>query len=384
MKASLFCTTRYDGPTPASEWPVPGSYCDPRYAVESMRTTLARFKLGDEVGFDWVTVAEHHFAPFSMTPNPCVMAAALVNVVKRAKIAILGPIIPIVDPIRVAEEIAMIDVLTGGRTIVGLMRGSPNEYVTYNSNPSESRGRFEEALGLICKAWSELEPFGWLGKFYEYRTVSIWPRPVQRPYPPIYISASSPESGEFAARNRLGAAFAFTTLSIAGPAAKHFMSQCRTYGWEPDSSDIIYRLAMHVADTDAEAIDDIINGAKKLSDSYSDSKTQVSPNSLHNVAIEQAVAEAGYFGRDRETQQARLRSRGDLDRILSRREAADRIQKGQLLAGSPDTVIEQIRRIRDEIGAGILDLVILPHLGEKAFKAIELFGTKVLPQIREL
>jgi alkanesulfonate monooxygenase SsuD/methylene tetrahydromethanopterin reductase-like flavin-dependent oxidoreductase (luciferase family) len=331
-----------------------------------MQRTLEQFQVGDELGFDWVTVAEHHFAPFSMTPNPMVMAAALVGVVKKAKIAVLGPDIPIVDPVRVAEELAMVDTLTGGRVIAGLMRGSANEYVTYNVNPAESRERFEEALQLIRMAWTEVQPFGWQGRYYEYRSICIWPRPAQQPHPPIYMSTASPEAGEFAARHRLGAGFAFTTLQIATKAAQHYREQCRKHGWEPTPEHVIYRLAMHVADTDEQAIEEMRSAGGGL------------PSlglSFRNRAVEQAVASSGYYGRDIETQRARLQSRG---------EVLERIEKGQILVGGPETVLKQIKRIRDELGAGILDLAVASQLGDKTLSAIELFGTKVLPRMHEL
>ena len=105
--------------------------------------------MADQLGFDWVSVAEHHYAPFSLTPNPMIMAGALTQRVKRAKIALLGASIPINNPIRVAEEFAMLDTITGGRVIAGMLRGTPNEYVTYNINPAESRARFDEALKLV-------------------------------------------------------------------------------------------------------------------------------------------------------------------------------------------------------------------------------------------
>lgn len=366
MKASLFCTTRYDGPASHAVWPEPADIYSSEWAERSMRRTIDQFRLGDEVGFDWVTTAEHHFAPFSMTPNPMVMAASLTNVVKRAKVAVLGPDIPIVDPVRVAEEMAMIDTMTGGRVIAGLMRGSVNEYVTYNVNPAESRERFEEALQLIRMCWTETQPFGWQGRFYEYRTICIWPRPVQKPHPPIYISAASPESGEFAARNRLGVGFAFTTVQQAGRAAQHYREQCRVNGWESTPDNVIYRLAMHVAPTDDEALEDMRVAAAVL------------PSvglSMRNPAIEQAAAKAGYYGRDIEGQRARLQSRGAL---------MDRIERGQIIVGSPETVLEQIVRIRDILGAGILDLVVASQLGDKTIRSIEMFGTKILPRMHEL
>ena len=318
------------------------------------------------MGFDWVTVAEHHFAPFSMTPNPMVMAASLVNVVKRAKIAILGPDIPILDPVRVAEEMAMVDTMSGGRVIAGLMRGSANEYVTYNVNPSESRGRFEESLQLIRKAWTEPQPFGWQGRYYEYRSICIWPRPVQQPHPPIFMSTASPEAGEFAAKHRLGAGFAFTTLQIATKAAQYYREQCRLQGWDPGPEDIVYRLGMHIAETDEEAMEDLAKAG---------GGQPAVGLSMRNKAVEKAVAGSGYYGRDIETQRARLMSRGEL---------FGRIEKGQVIVGTPETAIKQIKRIRDELGAGILDLSLGAQMGDKTLRSIELFGSKVLPRMHEL
>jgi alkanesulfonate monooxygenase SsuD/methylene tetrahydromethanopterin reductase-like flavin-dependent oxidoreductase (luciferase family) len=214
MKAALFSSARYTGPAPGG-WPVPATDYSNEIAQQTMQRALDQFRLADEVGFDWVTVAEHHFAPFSLTPNPMVMAGALTQVVRRAKIALLGATVPILNPIRVAEEFAMLDAMTGGRVVAGMLRGTPNEYVTYNVNPAESRERFEEALRLIQMAWTEKQPFGWQGRHYQYRAISIWPRPVQKPHPPIYMSGSSPESGEFAAKNRIGLGFAVTSLPLA-------------------------------------------------------------------------------------------------------------------------------------------------------------------------
>jgi alkanesulfonate monooxygenase SsuD/methylene tetrahydromethanopterin reductase-like flavin-dependent oxidoreductase (luciferase family) len=211
-----------------------------------------------------------------------------------------------------------------------------------------------------------VQPFGWQGRYYEYRTISIWPRPVQTPHPPIYMSTASPEAGDFAARNRLGAGFAFTTVQMAAKAADHYRAQCRVHGWEPTPDDIIYRLAMHVADTDDEALDDMQAAAGGL------------PSlglSFRNRAVEQAAAESGYYGRDIEGQRGRLQSRGAI---------ADRIERGQLLVGSPDTVLKQIARIKEILGAGVLDLVVASQLGDKTARGIELFGTKVLPRMHNL
>src|SRR5579875_3161194 len=361
MKAALFCTSRYVGEAPQGVWPLPPKYCDPAIAEESMAVTLEQFRLADVFGFDWVTVAEHHFSALSLTPNPMIYAGALSQVVKRAKIAVLGPSLPTLNPVRVAEEFAMLDAMTGGRLIAGLMRGTPNEYVTYNYNPSESRARFAEALEIIRRAWIEPQPFGWQGRYYQYRSISIWPRPVQNPHPPIYMSGSSPEAGELAAEQHVGLGFAFTTIADAAKASAYYQAKCRENGWTATPDDIIYRVGFHVADTDEEAFDDMSKAPPRISLTVS------------NQTISKAMAQTAYYGRDE----------GQVTRTATRT-LQDRIDAGQLLVGSPATIIRQIERIRKEIGAGILDCPLAAQLGDKTLRSIELFGSKVLPNVREL
>jgi alkanesulfonate monooxygenase SsuD/methylene tetrahydromethanopterin reductase-like flavin-dependent oxidoreductase (luciferase family) len=364
MKAALFSPIRYYGPSSGTGWPIPGTSYSAEAAQKSMQASLAQFRLADEVGFDWVTVAEHHYAPFSLNPNPMVAAGALTQIVRRAKIALLGSTIPILNPVRVAEEFAMLDTMSGGRVIAGMLRGTPNEYVTYNINPSESRERFEEALKLIQTAWTQTEPFGWQGRYYEYRTISIWPRPVQQPHPKIYMSGSSPESGEFAARNRIGLGFAFTNVPQAKQAAAHYRDYAERAGWTPTGDDVIYRVLAHVADTDEQALEDMTTAMR------AGPRTGLT---MANRTLEGAVADAGYYGRDREAQRQRLMPRG----------LQESIDVGQVVLGSPDTVVRQVEAIWRELGAGIIDFTIAHDMGDKTLHAIELLGTKVLPRMRQ-
>lgn len=363
MKAALFSTCKYSGPALDKGWPVSGAVYSRDAAQESMRQSLEQFRLADEIGFDWVTVAEHHYAPFSLTPNPMVMAGALTQVIKRAKIALLGADIPILNPVRVAEEFAMLDTLTGGRVVAGMLRGTPNEYVTYNINPAESRARFEEALHLIKMAWTQTEPFGWQGRYYEYRTISIWPRCVQEPHPKIYMSGSSPEAGEFAAKNKVGLGFAVTTVPLAAKAAAHYRTQATRFGWEPEPEDVIYRVAVHVGESDDQALEDFVEATK--------TGARVGLT-MANRGLESAIAETGYYGRDADMQRQRLMPRS----------LQERIDQGQILLGGPDTVLKQIESIKRELGAGVLDLTVAHQMGAKTLRSIELLGEKVLPRIR--
>ncbi len=365
MKAAYFSPVFYMGPAPGG-WPAPGNTYSSADAKFTVAEVMKQFCLADEVGFDWVTVAEHHYGPFGLTPNPMVFAGALTQTIKRAKIALLGPTTPILNPVRVAEEFAMLDTMSDGRVVAGMMRGTPNEYATYNTNPAESRGRFEEALQLIRRAWTEPQPFGWQGRYFQYRTVSIWPRPVQQPHPPIYMSGSSPESAEFAARQRVSLGLAVTTLPLACGSARHYRESARAAGWEPQADDVLYRVSCHVADSDAQAHADL--DASKL-------RPQRGSPVKANQALEAAVAATGYYGADVGDQRGR---------VLLDNDANQRVALGQLLIGSPDSVRAQIAAIAKELRPGILDIVPAFELGERTLRSIELFGTRVLPRIREL
>jgi len=276
----------------------------------------------------------------------------------------MGPDIPILNPIRVAEEFAMLDTLTGGRIVAGLMRGTPNEYVTYNVNPNESRDRFEEGLKLIKMAWTEKQPFGWQGRYFQFRTISIWPRPVQGPHPPLFMSGSSMESGKFAANNKVGVGFAVTTLEAASKAAGYYREEAVKSGWKPTKDNVIYRMPFYVADSDDQAVEDLrAAGAEKFKGI-----------GILNPDMMRVLRQTKYFSdnenRNREAQTAAS-------------ELQDRIKLGQLLIGSPDTIIKQIEKIRDDLGPGILDLTNAGEMGDKTIKSIELMATKVLPRIKD-
>ena len=177
------------------DWPFPNRYFDPAKASVLYRTY-------ESCGFDWVGCNEHHFSPYGMMANCNLIGGALAYPTKRVKIAMIGNLVPLNNPIRIAEEYAMLDCMSGGRLVAGLMRGIPHEYLAYNIPPGESWERQREAVQLILKCWTEPEPFGWEGKHYQYRQVSIWPKPMQKPHPPLVISASNADSAKFAAEMR--------------------------------------------------------------------------------------------------------------------------------------------------------------------------------------
>ena len=106
-----------------------------KIGAEAYRGMVERVKFVEALGFDWVSVSEHHYSPRILTPSPVVSAAWLAARVDTIKIALLGPIVPTSNPIRVAEELAMLDTMAPGRIVVGLLRGTTNEYLSYDLNP---------------------------------------------------------------------------------------------------------------------------------------------------------------------------------------------------------------------------------------------------------
>ena len=148
MKASYFgCMGYQERDKFPAGWPVPPSYYDPEVAMQSYRDGMAECRLAEEAGFDWVSLSEHHYSGNRTTPNPAVMAAAVAQQCQRVKIALLGQLLPILNPVRAAEEIGMLDNLTEGRLVVAFMRGTLSEDQVYSLNPVEGRDKLLERNG---------------------------------------------------------------------------------------------------------------------------------------------------------------------------------------------------------------------------------------------
>lgn len=356
MKVSFFETGRYPVPPELPrEWPVPSAAYDPETGVKAYAGMVERLKFVEELGFDWVSVSEHHYSPRILTPSPVVSAAFIAGQLKTLKVALLGPIVPTSNPIRVAEELAMLDTMAPGRIVVGLLRGTTNEYLSYDLNPTEARERTDEGMELILKAWHEPQPFGWQGRHFQYRTVSIWPRPHNGM--PIYALGTSAEAGAFAARHHVGLGVSYGTFESMAKATGYYRKQCAQYGWEPGRDDIIYRANMILGETD-EAADQALERRSKqppfpLAPGLRDA-LMASDN--RNIAGEKRQAPVG----------------GVLPISF---------------CGGPDRIVAQLKQCREQIGAGIVDLSLQdPGTGnlDAMMESLDLFGRTVLPRIREI
>jgi alkanesulfonate monooxygenase SsuD/methylene tetrahydromethanopterin reductase-like flavin-dependent oxidoreductase (luciferase family) len=358
MKVSFFETGRYVSPpeTPR-EWPVPSGAYEPEAGAKAYRLMVERVRYVEELGFDWISLSEHHYSPRILTPSPIVAAANIAALVRTIKIALLGPIVPQSNPVRIAEELAMVDTMAEGRLIVGLLRGTTNEVLTYDLNPSEARERTDEGMELILKAWTEPQPFGWQGRHFRFRTVSIWPRPLQQPHPPTYALGTSAESCDFAARHRLGLGVSYGPFEAMAKSTRYYRERCAEHGWEPAPDQIIYRANMLLAETDATA-------ERRFNEQSGQAPFPV------RAGLRDALIEA------------------DLRNVAGEKRTAN---VGGVLPttfiGGPDTVIEQIRRCREVTGAGVLDLSLHPPGSgdiDALMSALELFGRTVLPRIRDI
>jgi alkanesulfonate monooxygenase SsuD/methylene tetrahydromethanopterin reductase-like flavin-dependent oxidoreductase (luciferase family) len=357
MKVSYFETARYRSPGKLPpEWPVPPAAYDFKAGGEAYRGMVERLQHVERLGFDWISVSEHHFSPRRLTPAPIVAASHLAARSTTIKIAVLGPIVSQGNPVRIAEELAMLDNLMPGRLVVGLLRGTTGEYLTYGLNPEEARERTTEGMELILKAWTETQPFGWQGRHFQFRTVAVWPRPSQQPYPPTYALGTSRESCEFAARHRLGLGLSYAPFEVIAKATRYYREACDRNGWQPVPEQIVYRANILLAETDEKAEAALrepqTHAPLPMPAGVRDALVKLDSR---NVAGEARTPNVG----------------GTLPTSF---------------LGSPETVIDQVKRCRDQVGVGVLDLFFQTRDADpdSLMSTLELFGQKVLPRIREV
>jgi alkanesulfonate monooxygenase SsuD/methylene tetrahydromethanopterin reductase-like flavin-dependent oxidoreductase (luciferase family) len=179
--------------------------CAPGYSEQQRyHDIIGQIELGDEIGFDTVWLGELHFSrAFSILADPLMVLAAAAQRAPRIRLGTAVTLLPLHNPVKIAEEAAIADILSNGRLELGVGRGTaPLHYEGYAIPMEESRERFEEALDFIIGAWSS-ESFSFSGKYFRARELNLAPRPVQSPYPPVRIAANSPDTFPFAARRRM-------------------------------------------------------------------------------------------------------------------------------------------------------------------------------------
>ena len=160
------------------------SHFDPIEGSRLYNEYLEEYILAEECGADGIMLNEHHNAPFCMQARTNMFASILAAVTKRVKIVILGNPLPLTEnPVQLAEELAMIDMISKGRLVSGFVRGGGQEQLANGVNPAFNRERFMEAHDLVQKTWTQPGPFRWEGTHYQQRVVNPWAIPMQKPYP---------------------------------------------------------------------------------------------------------------------------------------------------------------------------------------------------------
>jgi alkanesulfonate monooxygenase SsuD/methylene tetrahydromethanopterin reductase-like flavin-dependent oxidoreductase (luciferase family) len=227
-------------------------FCDPVLAAQTVREHMEEFELSEELGYDGTFINEHHFTYFSLNPSSTPLAAALIARTKKIKVGVIGHVLPLRHPVHTAEEFAQLDVLSGGRFIGGVVRGVPQEYVSYNVDPFTSRERFGESYDILQKCLTE-EIFDYEGRFYNLKSVSIWPLPLQKPLP-IWMPAGSADTIEFAAERHIPMARVWEPPESFEDVFNYYRKVAdEKFGWKPDPSYCIGARYVHVAETNEQA-----------------------------------------------------------------------------------------------------------------------------------
>ena len=335
---------------------------------------LDELELCEAVGFDGVAVNEHHQTPYCMMPSPIVTASALARRTKKAKIAILGSAFCLRDnPLTLAEEHAMIDNISGGRLITGLVRGIGAEYYNFGVSPPTSHERYAEAHDLVIEAWTKPGPFAFEGKHYLFEYVNVWPRPFQKPHPPIWCpSQGSSETIDWAAHPARKYLYMqnFNPMSVVVKYLDQYRETAQgKYGYVASSNQLGWAAPCYVADTDEQAIAEargpiefLFNKILKMPAGMFFPPGYTSVDSMRRVvAGKQSIMGAG-------------------------RNVENLNAQGVIIVGSPDTVRKRILDAHKRLGFGtFMSLLQFGSLSkELTEKNIRLFAKEVLPAVQDL
>ena len=355
-------------------------YFDGERAADLFERYHQEFQIAEQVGFDSILVNEHHNAPAALAPSPNISAAALAKITSRAKIFIGGNILPVNgNPVRLAEELAMIDLFSKGRLICGFVRGGAVESLAMSVNTLHNREMFEEAHDLILKTWTEPGPFVWEGKHYHYRCVNPWVLPMQKPHPPIMIPGStSRETVEFAAERGYPYIALATRLEATDAlfAAYNEIAEQAGHATTPDRRGYFTRV--HVAPTDEQAHEE---GREQFGGRVAQVTSMVDMK-IHPDAVAW-MQPPGYVSP--EAALARRKYMGGTPYAFFTQGYEKALETRQIIIGSPETVARQLNELRVRFGVGHLGVSHFAVEDEgRTMRNLELLGEEVFPRLREM
>jgi alkanesulfonate monooxygenase SsuD/methylene tetrahydromethanopterin reductase-like flavin-dependent oxidoreductase (luciferase family) len=350
---------------------LPSKLYDPKIGADLYNRYLDEYMVADDEGLNMM-VNEHHQTATCLDVAAPLSLAILARQTSKGRICSLGnPVANRGDPLRIAEEMAMIDCISRGRVNAGFVRGVPYEIFAANTNPTQTVERLWEGIDLIQKAWTTHdEPFNFEGRFTQRRAINLWPRPYQDPHPPIWITGSSDLEGISRAAAR---GFVFATFLQPYSKVKELFSAYRNayrLNGQPGGGGTAFMPLVYVADTEAEAE----AGMKELL-WYMVAKTEPqyrNPPGYVPVDFNVKALQGAYSGR---TDAMRTQT------LEFQRE------QGVVMYGTPDQVIAQIKRFYDLVG-GFDHLLMMMQAGfldhKRTCSNIKMFARDVYPAIRDL
>jgi luciferase family oxidoreductase group 1 len=313
---------------------------------------MAQMRAAEDLGFDSIWIAEHHFSSFGVCSQPLVLAAAIAAQTRRLRIGTGITLVPLHDPIQLAEEIAVLDQVSGGRIDIGIGRASATlEYRGFDIPYGESRARVDEGIAILRGAWTQ-DPFRYSGQFRRVPEISLTPKPLQKPHPPLYFACNSAETVPIAARHGLPM-MASMIVRDEQLAERHEVYRAEALAAGHAAPDIEARLA------DTWAIRYVYVSE--------DERAALADPREHLIGYQE---EAG----------ARARAEGREDRRAGQ-SYEERLAEGTAYFGTPDQVAARIRAFRDRSGVNnILCFMSFRALDpEKALASMALFAQRVMP-----
>ena len=352
-------------------------YFDPAKANAVYHEYMDQLEYADSLGFDAIGVNEHHQNGYGIMPSPNIIAAGLARRTSNAAIAVIGNSIALYNPpIRVAEEFAMLDCISGGRLLAGFPVGTPMDTnFCYGQIPALTRDKYGEAHDLIMKAWHEEEPFAWDGKYTQLRYVNLWPKPIQKPHPPIYIpGGGSIETWDFCVERDYNYSYlSFTGYKAGKVLLDGYWDRVAHHGKDDSPYRASFAQISAVADSDAEA-----------EELYAEHFLYFFNRCLH---IYPGFADPPGYRTVKTIKAGVLNQlRAENQKMFQTLTWKDLIDGGFIIAGGPDTVREQMEHMIRELHLGTV--FCLFHMGNmpdwKTRRSTRLFAEKVMPQLQQL
>jgi alkanesulfonate monooxygenase SsuD/methylene tetrahydromethanopterin reductase-like flavin-dependent oxidoreductase (luciferase family) len=364
------------------------SLFDPRRAHHMYNDFMDEMEYAAGCGFDAICCNEHHSNGYGLMPSPNLIATALSRRTRDTAICVMGNSLALYNPpTRVAEEFAMIDCISGGRLIAGFPVGTPMDTCyAYGQNPSTLRERYMEAHDLVMRAWTETDPFAFDGRFNQQRYVNAWPRPVQRPHPPVWVpGGGSIETWQWCAEMD----YVYCYLSYYGYKAgratmEGFWSEMARLGKDrnPYRAGFLQFVGVgesrqHALDLYAEAAEYFYGRCLHVDPRFASPPgyvTEASQRAGLQSQVQKA-ASGGVLGSTTGTRMAAVAR--DMEHI---------VENGYVVVGSPDEVAEQLREVAVNLNVGHLMLLMqFGNMGKELAKYnTRLFAERVMPKLKPL